>query len=59
MRKFLICHDILRSECLLLLDINFVKSGKECKKAIIFLMNLLNYIEEESFDKNNENLKYF
>ena len=21
-------------------------------------MNLLNYIEEENFDKNNENLKY-
>ena len=52
-------HDMLRSECLLLLIINFVNSGKECKKAIIFfLMNLLNNIEEENFDKNNENLKY-
>ena len=57
-------HDMLRSECLLLLIINFVNSGKECKKAIIFfliflfLMNLLNHIEEENFDKNNENLKY-
>ena len=59
MYKFLICHDMLRSECLLLLNINFVNSGKECKKAIIFfLLNLLNYIEEENFDKNNENLKY-
>ena len=36
MCKFLICHDMLRSECLLLLNINFVNSGKECKKAIIF-----------------------
>ena len=35
MRKFLICHDMLRSECLLLLNINFVNSGKERKKAII------------------------
>ena len=35
MRKFLICHDMLRSECLLLLHINF-NSGKECKKAVIF-----------------------
>ena len=52
MCKLLICHDILRSECLLLLNINFVTSG------FIFLMNLLNYIEEEKFDKNNENLKY-
>ena len=58
MCKFLICHDILRSERLLLLNINFVYSGKECKNAIIFLMNLLNYIEKENFDKNNENLKY-
>ena len=58
MCKLLICHDMLHSECLLLLNINFVNSGKECKKAIIFLMNLLNYIEEENFDKNNENLKY-
>ena len=34
------------------LNINFVNSGKECKKAIIFfLMSLLNYIEEENFDK--------
>ena len=49
---------MLRSECLLLLNINFFNSGKECKKAIIFLMNLLNYIEEENLDKNNENLKY-
>ena len=49
---------MLRSECLLLLDINFVNSGKECKKAIIFLMSLLNCIEEEKFDKNNETLKY-
>ena len=49
---------MLNSECLLLLNINFVNSGKECKKAIIFLMSLLNYIEEENFDKNNENLKY-
>ena len=59
MCKFLICHDMLRSECLLFLNINFVNSGKECKKAIIFLMNLSNYIEEENFDKNNENLKYY
>ena len=59
MCKFLICHDMLRSECLLLLNINFVNSGKECKKAIILLMSLLNYIEEENFDKkNNKNLKY-
>ena len=58
MCKFLICHDTLRSECLLLLNINFVNSGKECKKAIILLMGLLNHIEEENFDKNNENLKY-
>ena len=58
MCKFLICHYMLGSECLLLLNINFVNSGKECKKAIIFLMSLLNYIEEENFDKNNENLKY-
>ena len=58
MCKFLICHDMLRSECLLLLNINYVNSGKECKKAIIFLMSLLNYIDEENFDKNNENLKY-
>ena len=58
MCKFLICHDMLSSECLLLLNINFVNSGKECKKAINFLMNLLNYIEEENLDKNNENLKY-
>ena len=35
---------MLRSECLLLLNINFVNSGKECKKAIIFLTNLVNYI---------------
>ena len=49
---------MLRSECLLLLNINFVNSGKECKKAIVFLMSLLNYIEEDNFDKNNENLKY-
>ena len=51
---------MLRSECLLLLNINFVNSGKECKKAIIifFLMNLLNYIEEEIIDENNGNLKY-
>ena len=59
MCKFLICHDMLRSECLLFLNINFVNPGKECKKAIIFLMNLSNYIEEENFDKNNENLKYY
>ena len=61
MCKVLICHDMLRSEteCLLLLNINFVNSGKECKKATTsFLMNLLNYIEEENLDKNNENLKY-
>ena len=59
MCKFLICHDMLRTECLLHLNINFINSGKECQKAIIiFLMNLLNYIEEENFDKNNENLKY-
>ena len=49
---------MLRSECLLLLNINFINSGKECKNAIIFLTSLLNYIEEENFDKNNENLKY-
>ena len=51
---------MLRSECLLLLNINFVYSGKECKRVIIiifFLMNLSHYIEEENFDKNNENLK--
>ena len=58
MCKFLICHDMLYSECLLLLNINFVNSGKECKKGHYFLMSLLNYIEEENFDKNNENLKY-
>ena len=58
MCKFLICHDMLPSECLLLLKINFVNSGKECKKAIVFLMSLLSYIEEDNFDKNNENLKY-
>ena len=58
MCKFLICHYMFRSECLLFLNINFVNSGKECKKAIIFLTSLLNYIEEENFDKNNENLKY-
>ena len=46
MCKFLICHDMLRSECLLFLNINFVNSGKE--------MNLFNYIEEENLDKNNE-----
>ena len=44
MCKFLICHVMLHSECLLLLNINFVNSGKECKKAIIFLMNLVSYI---------------
>ena len=49
---------MLRSECLLLLNINFVNSGKECKKPLIFLISLLNYIDEENFDKNNENLKY-
>ena len=49
---------MLRSECLLPLNINFVNSGKESKNAITFLMSLLNYIEEENFDKNNENLKY-
>ena len=49
---------MLRSECLLLWNINFVNSGKECKKVIIFLMSLLNYTEEENFDKNNENFKY-
>ena len=49
---------MVHSECLLLLNINFVNSGKECKKAIIFLISLLNYTEEENFDKNNENLKY-
>ena len=49
---------MLRSECLLLLNINFVNTGKECKKAIIFLMSLLNYTEEENFDKTGENLKY-
>ena len=36
MCKFLICHDMLRSEYLLLLIINFVNSGMESKKAIIF-----------------------
>ena len=62
MCKFFICHDMLLSECLLLLNINFVNSGKECKNAFFFffffffLINLLNYIEEENFDKNNENL---
>ena len=58
MCKFFICHDMLLSECLLLLNINFVNSGKECKNAIsfFFFMNLLNYIEEENFDKNKENL---
>ena len=25
---------------------------------LLLLMSLLNYIEEEHFDKNNENLKY-
>ena len=65
MCKFLICHDILRSEYLLPLNINFVNSGKECKKAIIFYnesskqyFDLHDKIEEENFDKNNENLKY-
>ena len=43
MCKFLTCHDRLRSELLLLLKINVVNSGKECKK-IIFLMNLVNNI---------------
>ena len=57
MCKFLICHDMLCSECLLLLNISFVNSRKECKKTIIFLKSLLNY-SEENFDKNNENLKY-
>ena len=52
---------MLRSECLLLLNINFVNSGKECKKAIIFFneasklyFDLHDKIEEENFDKNNE-----
>ena len=49
---------MLRSECLLPLNINFVNSGKESKNAITFLTSLLNYIEEKNFDKNNENLKY-
>ena len=28
------------------------------KRPLFFLMNLLNYIEIENFDKNNENLNY-
>ena len=64
MCKFLICHDMLRSECLLLLNVNFVNSGKERKKANFFnepsklYFDLHDKIEEEKFDKNNENLKY-
>ena len=66
MSKFLICHDMLRSECLLLLNINFVNSGKECKKAtMFFLMNLANYIliymtklKKKILIKSNDNLKY-
>ena len=65
MCKFLICHDMLRSECLLLMNINFVNSGKDCKKAIIFFnesrklyFDLHDKIEEENFDENNENLKH-
>ena len=65
MCKFIICHYMLRSEFLLLLNINFVNSGKECKKALLFLMNLLNYIliymrklKKKILIKNNENLKY-
>ena len=50
---------MLRSERLLLLNINFVNSGKECKKAIIFLMNLLNYSEKENFDKKQWKLQIF
>ena len=56
---------MLRSECLLLLNINFVNSGKECKKAIIFFnessklyFDLHDKTEEENSDKNNENLKF-
>ena len=45
---------MLRSECLLLLNINFVNSGKECKKAIFFnessnlYFDLHNKTEEEN-----------
>ena len=65
MCKFLICHDMLRSECQLLLNINFVIFGKGCKRAITFFINLENYIliymtklKKKKIDKINENLKY-
>ena len=48
--------------CLFLVS---VTSGKECKKAIVFFnesnklyFDLHGKIDEENFDKNNENLKY-
>ena len=46
------------------MNINFVNSGKACKKAFFFnessklYFDLHDKTEEENFDKNNENLKY-
>ena len=43
----------MRSECLLLLNINFDNSGKECKKAIIFF-NEFNKLYFDLHDKIEE-----
>ena len=63
MCKFLICHDRLRSELLLLLNINFVSSLERSVKRPFFFkessklyFDLHDKIEEENFNKNNENL---
>ena len=42
---------------------NMVRSAaqqaeRSVKRPLFFSMTLLNYIEEENFDENNENLKY-
>ena len=65
MCKFLICHDMLRSECLLLLNIILLTPERSVKMPLLFFyessklyFDLHDKTEEENFDKNNENLKY-
>ena len=54
MCKFLICHDMLRSDCLLLLNTNFVNFGKECKKAFFFFFFFFNESSKLYFDLHDK-----
>ena len=56
---------MLRSECCYFWILILLTQGKECKKPFFFIesskplyFDLHDKIEEENFDKNNENLKY-